>query len=128
MENKIELVGLLDHERIREFWMRQDICISLSDYEGHSIMQTEAMAAGVVPVVTRTSGTEDDICEGDNGFIVEIGDVDQMAQCIGVLYQNQNVLEEMKMSAMAAVRRRQEKAEGQQEMWLHLFEKYKRMA
>ena len=42
----------------------------------------EAMSSGAVPVVTATSGVREDISDGENGYIVEIGNYDEMADRI----------------------------------------------
>ena len=59
--------------------------MSLSDYEGRSISIMEAMANGAVPVVTETSGVHEDITDGENGYIVGVGDMDALAERIAFL-------------------------------------------
>lgn len=122
LNKNIEFVGLVEHDQIYSFWQKQDICINLSDFEGHSISQVEAMASGAVPIVTATSGTEDDICDGVNGFIVEIGNIDEMALRIMELYMDQDRLKEMKINAVKSVREKQKRAARQEAFWLKLFE------
>ncbi|MBQ9610045.1 MAG: glycosyltransferase family 4 protein [Lachnospiraceae bacterium] len=78
----VNFCGLLKHDEIKNFWMQHDIYLSCSDYEGHSISQYEAMACGVVPVVTDVSGTEDDIVNGYNGYIAPVEDYNMIAQHI----------------------------------------------
>ena len=85
LEDRVRLVGRLEREAICAFWKNQDICLSLSDYEGRSISMMEAMANGVVPVVTATSGVREDITDGENGYIVEIQDISKMAERIALL-------------------------------------------
>lgn len=92
LENEMRLVGLLDPVDISGFWERQDIMVSCSDWEGHSISQGEAMANGVVPVVTDVSGVRDDVTDGENGFIVEVGSVEQVVEKIVYLYEHRELL------------------------------------
>lgn len=94
-EKNIELLGYVEHENIFDFWLNQDICLSCSEWEGHSITQSEAMSVGAVPVLTNTSGVEDDVQNGMNGFIVEIGDVEAIAECISKLYHDRTMLVRM---------------------------------
>lgn len=84
--------GVFDRVRISEFWRKQDICINMADAEGRSISQLEAMANGVVPVVTCTSGTREDICDGVNGYLVTIGDYKEAADRIGYLAEHRELL------------------------------------
>lgn len=72
INNRIIFLGRLPHEEMDHFWRSQDICINLSDYEGHSITQMEAMANGAVPILTDVSGVRDDVLDGVNGFIIPL--------------------------------------------------------
>lgn len=91
---RVRFVGLLPRERIPEFWRRQDIYVNIADSEGRSISQLEAMANGVVPVVTCTSGTREDICDNGNGYLVEIGNYVKIADRIGYLAKHRELLPE----------------------------------
>lgn len=95
LDDYIKFLGEIAHEQIAQFWEEQDICISCSEWEGHSISHSEAMAAGAVPVVTDTSGARDDVEEGVNGFVVEIGDMDALAERILYLDQHRGLLYKM---------------------------------
>lgn len=95
LSERVCLEGLVENKDIWKFWSKQDIFLNCSEWEGHSISQCEAMAAGVVPVVTKTSGTEDDILDGYNGYLVDLHDVDTMADRIGILYRDRRKLEIM---------------------------------
>lgn len=90
----VRFVGLLSREHIPEFWRRQDIYVNIADSEGRSISQLEAMVNGAVPVVTCTSGTREDICDGDNGYLVEIGNYEKIADRIVHLAKHRELLPE----------------------------------
>jgi glycosyltransferase involved in cell wall biosynthesis len=92
LDDKIELLGLIAHDKIFDFWLNQDVCLSCSDTEGHCISHSEAIAVGTVPVFTNTSGVEDDVIDGETGYIVDIGDIDAIADKIAVLYQDKKKL------------------------------------
>lgn len=92
LQNYFQFLGRLDHGQMQEFWKNQDIYLNCSDYEGHSIAQAEAMASGAVPVMMDVSGAQDDIENGENGFVVPVGDVKGMAEKIEWLYRNRNLL------------------------------------
>lgn len=102
-EQYVSFCGHLDRGQIIDFWKRQDICINTSDYEGRSISTTEAMGAGVVPVVTAVSGTSDDIIDHVNGYLVNIGDFMSLVDKVEHLYINRNLLEKMGEKAHASV-------------------------
>lgn len=92
---EIELLGYLEQSEINKFWSGQDIMISCSEYEGHSITQMEAMAAGAVPIIMDVSGAIDDITNNENGFIIEQGDIRMMANKICLLNEDRMKLQMM---------------------------------
>lgn len=92
LEHKVKLVGQIDRENMAKFWVKKDICINLSDFEGRSISIMEAMKNGAVPVVTDTSGVREDIQDGFNGYIVPIGNCKSIAKKIEYLSNNREKL------------------------------------
>lgn len=95
LENCIYVLGQIDHDKISDFWKEQDIMISCSEWEGHSISQCEAMAQGVVPILTDVSGARDDVEDGKNGFIIPVGNLELMIEKILFLDSNRDTLEQM---------------------------------
>lgn len=104
----INLLGVVKHEDITEFWKEQDICIGCSEWEGHSISHSEAMAAGVVLVITDTSGARDDVEEGINGFVADVGDVERLVSHIIWLDDHKEQLQEMGACSMRKIMQRNE--------------------
>lgn len=102
-DNHVRFVGLLERKHISEFWRQQDIYVNIADAEGRSISQLEAMANGAVPVATCTSGTREDICDGENGYLVEIGDYEGIADRIKYLAEHRELLPVMGQKSHDAV-------------------------
>lgn len=92
LDRHVRFLGVLDREDIPAFWKRQDICVNIADAEGRCISKLEAMASGAVPVMTRTAGNPEDIIEGVNGYMVEIGDYGDMAEKIIFLAGHKEML------------------------------------
>lgn len=99
LQEKVRLVGVLDRQGIGSFWRDKDICVNIADFEGRSRSIAEAMSNGAVPVVTNTSGVKDDIRDGENGYIVSVGDYEAMAGRIEELEQNRILLFDKGMKA-----------------------------
>lgn len=99
LQEKVKFVGVLSKQEIDSFWKDKDICINIADFEGRSRSIAEAMANGAVPIVTDTSGVKDDIRDGENGYIVAIGDYEAIADRVAKLEQNRNLLHDMGMKA-----------------------------
>ena len=103
-QGKVRLIGKIPNSRIPQFWQERDICINLADYEGRSRSIAEAMANGAIPIVTATSGVNDDILDGENGYIVDIGNYKAIARHVSYLAQKRDQLPEMGKAAYLALR------------------------
>lgn len=79
LNEKVYLEGWISPMGMADFWQRQDIYLSISDFEGMSLTMLEAMAYGAFPVVTDVSGVTDVIKEGKNGLIVS---ADKWLDCV----------------------------------------------
>lgn len=99
LQEKVKFVGVLGKQEIGIFWRDKDICVNIADFEGRSRSVAEAMANGAVPIVTDTSGVKDDIRDGENGYIVAIGDYEAIADRVAELEQNRDLLPGMGMKA-----------------------------
>lgn len=104
LERFVHLCGLLERNDIPKFWSKQDIMISCSDWEGHSITQCEAMAEGAVPIITDVSGARDDVEDGINGFIVNVGDINQIVEKVCYLSRNREKLPQMGQRAYETIK------------------------
>ena len=78
------------------------------------------MAQGAVPVITDVSGARDDIKDGENGFIVDVGDLAAAAERIAYLHENRDTLEKMGKAAHQSVLVKQ-KDTDQKAFWLNLL-------
>ncbi len=107
----VRFSGQIGRGQIMDFWKRQDIMISCSDYEGHSISQGEAMAAGAVPIITDVSGARDDVTDGENGFVVEVGAIGQIVKKICFLYHHRELLPVMGEKAYQTIKEKNNGAE-----------------
>lgn len=68
---KFHNVKPMPHKKLAEFYADKDIFLSLNSYETFSISTAEAMASGLIPVVTANSGIAGFIKNGINGFVIE---------------------------------------------------------
>lgn len=73
-----------------------------SEFDGMSVALLEAMAHGVVPVVTRVGGVPDLITDGVEGYTWPVGDVARAAQILAALAEDPA---RVRASAEAARRR-----------------------
>ena len=80
---------------VRERLNAADVFVQSSDYEGLPIAGLEAMACGLPLISTKAGGTVDIIKNNENGFLVDIGDSDGLAQKMIFLIENKEIREKM---------------------------------
>lgn len=74
--------------KIREIYSRSLVWILGSFSEGFPAPPLEAMACGCAVVATDCGGTRDFIKDGENGFLVQIGNVEQIVSKVKLLLDN----------------------------------------
>jgi len=76
-----------------------------SRWEGLSNVVLEAMASGVPVVATRVEGTTRVLTDGLNGFVVEVGDADGVAEKLVRLIQDPELAGQLGAAGLERVRR-----------------------
>lgn len=83
---RVRLHGWLDGDRVIDILRRTDVFLLASNFEGFCIALVEAMANGCCPVVTDIrSGNKQLVRDGENGFVVPVGDIDAFVDRIKLL-------------------------------------------
>jgi len=106
---------------INEMYEKSSIFVLSSRYEGLPLVIIEAMGAGL-PVVSFSCpcGPRDMIKDGVNGFLVESGAVEQLAQKIVYLIENEEERLQMGRNAVSSVSKYQKETIMQK--WIELFD------
>ncbi len=74
--------GRLSRNETMQFFLNMDVFIMASLNETFGLTYLEAMMCGCVPVGSRNEGIDGVIIDGENGFLVEPGNIDQLAEVI----------------------------------------------
>ena len=92
--------GWLTPEAIRQRLRELDALVLLSDSEGLPLALLESMGHGVVPVVTNLEGGLTEVVkEGENGFLVPVGDIDAFVDRFELLAGDRERLSLMRQAA-----------------------------
>jgi len=67
---------------------KSDLFVLPSWGEGYGIVYIEAMAAGCIAVGAEKEGIEDTITDGENGFLVPAGDIDETERVMHEVFAN----------------------------------------
>ncbi len=105
-EQRVHFHGWLPANQVATTaWQNADIFLLLSAYEGLAISMIEAMANGIVPIVSRVeSGVAQVIREGETGYTFPIGDIETCAQQIASLARDRQKLQTTSMRAWSLIR------------------------
>lgn len=128
LQEKIDLLNLEDslilkgnEKNIQSKYLENSIYVMSSRYEGFGMVLIEAMSCGL-PLISFDCpcGPKDIIKDGENGFLVEFGNIEEMAEKINYLIENEEKRIEMgKKSKELSCNYSEEKIMKQ---WKELFE------
>jgi glycosyltransferase involved in cell wall biosynthesis len=101
---RVRFAGILPNHAVGREYLRNDVFLLTSAFEGFPVSLLEAMAHGCVPVVLRTeSGIPELIRDGDNGQTIAEGDFGCFADHLAALYADRRKRAEMSQRARATI-------------------------
>ncbi len=88
--------GFKNQSEISKYYSVSDLAIVISDYDPSPKAMNEAMSFELPIIVTDVVGTACDlVVDGDNGYVVKVGDVETIAEKIDYLNKNREVAKAM---------------------------------
>ena len=85
---KIHFVNKMNTDELAAFYEDKDIFLSLNKYDTFSISSVEAMAAGLITIVTQNTGMSRYITTGENGYTIKYGEIHELCDIIDSLNLN----------------------------------------
>jgi glycosyltransferase involved in cell wall biosynthesis len=122
-QGQVRMHGWLERDELyARLYPAADVFLHFAAWEGMTIAPREAMAHGVVPVITRFAGqqTEGQFRDGENALVFAIGAVADAAECIRRLAQEPGLHERLSTGASASQRGKYE-FEGSMDAWAEAF-------
>jgi len=93
--NLITFVGKIPNEKVPEYMAASNVFVLPSLSEGFPLVSLEAMACGLPIVVSRVCGLPEIVEDGKNGFLVESGNPEQIAEKVLLLLEDDELRERM---------------------------------
>lgn len=88
LEEKVDFIGRVLHDKIPEYLALADVFVLPSLSEGLPVVILEAMSSGLPVVATNVRGVPEIINDGENGFLVEPKNSQQIVDKILMLLKN----------------------------------------
>jgi glycosyltransferase involved in cell wall biosynthesis len=95
LENRVVFRGGLPHAEVAELLVQADMLVNPSYVEAFGMPLVEAMASSLPVVATRTGGMVEIVDDGYTGFLVDRGDVAQLANAISRLLRERDLRRSM---------------------------------
>jgi len=82
IEESVRFIEKVEYKEMPKYYRAADVFVSVPSFDSMSISLLEAMACGVIPVVSDLPATREWIKDGENGFLVPVRDVNALAASI----------------------------------------------
>ena len=94
LEESVTFRGSVPNNQISDIYSSSDIFLNMSKSEGFATISLEALAAGLPIISTKVGGFNEVVAENENGYLIEIGDYQAMAEKIIFLSNNTQLIYE----------------------------------
>ena len=105
LRERVAFTGYADYADVPAIYRVNDVFVSPTYAEGFSNTILEAMASGLAVVSCRSVGVVDCLRDGDNGVLVEAGDVAALAAALTAVIQDRALREQLAATALEECRR-----------------------
>jgi glycosyltransferase involved in cell wall biosynthesis len=96
-------VGPLPRPRVLELFRAADASLLSSSWENFPHTVVEALAAGTPVIATRTGGVAEVVRDGENGLLVEPGDLDALTEAIERFFADRDLAGRLRANAASSV-------------------------
>lgn len=105
LADSVAIVGALDHAAIPGLLAGSDVFVSASRVDGTSSALLEALAVGLVPVVSDIAANRAWVDHGSNGLLFPPGDAAALAEALGRAVGDAALIERARVTGRARVER-----------------------
>jgi glycosyltransferase involved in cell wall biosynthesis len=91
----VRFAGFVPNKDINTYYEKSHIYLNMSYAEGFATVCLEAMASGLAIISSKVGGFEDAIQDGVNGYLINKGDSEALANKINYLVENVKFIEKL---------------------------------
>lgn len=99
LSKQISMLGSISDDELKHLYHNHHLLIVPSQYEGFGIVYLEGMGFGLPAIGTRGGAAGEIIEDGENGYLIDVGETAVLAQHIRHLHQNRNELTRLSLNA-----------------------------
>ncbi len=99
LESSVLLMGEMTRDELKKVYLEIDVLVCSSLEETLSIVTTEAMMHGKACIVSDTTGIADYIHDGINGLVFKSGNVDELADKMRWIFNNEKDISQIGRNA-----------------------------
>jgi len=98
IEDSVIFMGKVPNEKVSKYMTASDVFVLPSLSESFGIVNLEAMACGLPIVATMVGGIPEVVKDGENGFLVEPKNPEQIAEKVLMLLKNEKLRKEISIN------------------------------
>lgn len=102
LNDKVLFLG--KQENLEELYSISDLMLLLSEKESFGLVALEAMACSVPCIGTNVGGIPEVITDGENGYICELGNIEEIARKAIHLLQDEDLHQKISLQALDTVK------------------------
>ncbi len=103
--HQVRFTGYADYDTVPDLYRQADVFVSPTYAEGFSNTILEAMASGLAVVSTHSVGVSDCLRDGENGLLVNPGDVPALAKALGRVVEDDDLRNRLAHDGLEECRR-----------------------
>lgn len=99
LREKVIFVGYIDQKDLPIYYSIFDVFVLPSLHEGTPVAILEAMAMKKIVIASKVGGIEEIVSENKTGFLIEVGDCDNLSKIIIEVLKSPELLDEIRNNA-----------------------------
>jgi glycosyltransferase involved in cell wall biosynthesis len=99
LAGRVQILGALEDDALAERYVRSDLLVVPSSYEGFGIVYLEGMAAGLPAIATTAGAAGEIITPGLDGYLIAPGDSAALAGRLRALVADRDLLLKLSLAA-----------------------------